>query len=273
MTDSSGEREERRLRILVAEDNEFTAELMLQQITRRGHDAIVIGRGDDVLGRIEKGGVDLLLLDLHLPGLDGFQVIEQLRARERITGRHLPVIALTARSSAADRQRCLDSGMDDFIPKPAKPAVLWAVVDRLLRATPSASPKPAPSASLAWLEPSVLLSACGGDPAVLAKINRALQSQLPAELARAAACLEASNAPALRESAHKLCGMIAVVSTSGGNEASALEEFAACGALQEAAASFASVKALTETLLVGLSSLSIGDLQARAKAPIDDGIS
>jgi two-component system sensor histidine kinase/response regulator len=273
MVDDPGDAKERRVRILVAEDNEFNAEIMLQQITRRGHDAIVVGRGDDVLRRIEEGAVDLLLLDLHLPGLDGFQVIEQIRARERITGGHLPVVALTARSRAVDRQRCLDSGMDDFIAKPAKAAVLWAVVDRLLRATPSASPEPAPGAGLAWLEPSVLLSACGGDPVALAKIKRALQTQLPAELARAAACLEASNAPALRESAHKLCGMIAVVSTSGGDEASALEEFAACGALQEAAASFASVKALTETLLAGLGSLSIGDLHALAKDPIDDTIS
>src|SRR5580698_6698480 len=137
------------------------------------------------------------------------------------------------------------------------------IADPLLRAAPSVSPESAPPASLVWLdEPSVLLGACGGDPAALAKINRALQSQLPAELARAAAYLEASNAPALRESAHKLCGMISVVSTSGGNEASALEDLAAQGALQEAAASFASVKALTETLLAGLRSLSIGDLQA-----------
>ncbi len=268
-----GAAKERRLRILVAEDNEFNAELMVQQITRRGHDSIVIGRGDEVLGRIEEGAVDLLLLDLRLPGLDGFQVIVQIRARERLTGGHLPVIALTARSQAVDRQRCLDSGMDDFISKPAKAAVLWPIVDRLLRATLSVSPRQAPSAGPAWLEPSVLLSACGGDPVALAKIKRALQSQLPAELARASACLETSNAPALRESAHKLCGMIAVVSTSGGDEASALEEFAACGALQEAATSLASVKALTETLLAGLSSLSIGDLQALAKASSDGGIS
>ncbi len=260
----------RRLRILVAEDNEFSAELLLEQVTRRGHDAIVIGRGDEVLGRIEEGAFDVLLLDLHLPGLDGFQVIEQIRAREGITGGHLPVIAVTARSRDIDRQRCLESGMDDFISKPAKAAVLWALIDRLLQATPSASPKAAPGARVAWLdEPSVLLAACGGDPAALAKINRALQSQLPAELARAAAYLEASNAPALRESAHKLCGMIAVISTAGGNEASALEEFAASGALREAAASFASVKALTETLLAGLSSLSIGDLQALAKGALD----
>ncbi len=263
----------RRVRILVAEDNEFNAEFILQEITRHGHDAIVIGRGDEVLGRIEVEAVDLLLLDLNLPGLDGFQVIERIRARERITGGHLPVIALTARSSAIDRQRCLESGMDDFISKPANAAVLWTVVDRLLQATISVSPKPVPSSSPTWLDPSVLLSACDSDPAALAKIKRALKSQLPAELARAAASLEASNAPALRESAHKLCGMIAVVSTAGGNEASALEDFAARGALQEAAASFSHVKALTEKLLAGLSALSVGDLQALAKRRIDEEIS
>jgi two-component system sensor histidine kinase/response regulator len=260
---------ERRLRILVAEDNEFNAELVLQHITRRGHDTIVVGRGDDILGRIEEGTIDLLLLDLHMPGLDGFQVIERVRARERITGGHLPVIALTARSRAIDRQRCLDSGMDDFIEKPVKAAALWAAIDRLVQATPGA---PSAGASPTWLDASVLLSACGGEAVALAKINRALQSQLPAELARAAATLDALDGPALRESAHKLCGMIAAVSTSGGDEASALEEFAARGAMREAAASFRQVKALTEALLAGLGSLSIAELVALAQRPRADEI-
>jgi two-component system sensor histidine kinase/response regulator len=250
------------LRILVAEDNEFNAEVMVQHITRRGHEATVVGRGDDVLGRLEQAPVDLLLLDLHMPGLDGFQVIERIRARERASGGHLPVVAVTARSCAVDRERCLNTGMDDFISKPVEAAALWSVVDRLMSA---ATPPASLAASPPWLDPTILLSACGDDPLALAKIVRALQSQLPAELARAAASLQASDADALRESAHKLCGMIAVVSTSGRDEASALEDHAARGALSEAAESFGAVKLLTEQLLAGLSSLSVDDLHALAE--------
>ena len=66
-----------------------------------------------------------------MPGLDGFQVIERIRERERHTGGHLPVVAFTARSRVVDRERCLSSGMDDFLSKPVKPETLWAIIDRL----------------------------------------------------------------------------------------------------------------------------------------------
>src|SRR5262249_10225187 len=74
---------------------------------------------------------DLLLLDVHMPGLDGFQVIRTIRERERGVGGHLPVIALTARSRKEDRDQCLAAGMDDFLAKPIQAADLWAAIDRL----------------------------------------------------------------------------------------------------------------------------------------------
>jgi PAS domain S-box-containing protein len=126
-----------RRRVLVAEDNEFNAELVRQLLTRRGHAAVIVNRGEDVLRAItEHERFDVLLLDLHMPGLDGFGVIERLRGHERLTGEHLPVIAVTARARREDRDHCLASGMDAFLPKPVKPDALWLAIEQVTAARP-----------------------------------------------------------------------------------------------------------------------------------------
>ena len=85
------------LHILVAEDNEINAQLLERLLARRGHRVRLANNGREALALAEEGGFDLLLLDVHMPELDGFQVIRAVRERERSAGGHLPVIALTAR--------------------------------------------------------------------------------------------------------------------------------------------------------------------------------
>ena len=106
------------LRVLVCEDDQVNAILIEELVRRRGHHAHVVGNGNDVLRRLEAEDYDLVFLDLHMPGLDGFQVIGEVRAREQVRGGHLPVIALTALSRDRDRERCLAAGMDGFLTKP-----------------------------------------------------------------------------------------------------------------------------------------------------------
>jgi len=119
------------LRIVVAEDNEFNSQLMSQLLAKRGHLVRIARTGAEALRQVELDGCDLLLLDVHMPELDGFQVIKTIREREQSTGRRLPVLAVTARSRAEDRDRCLNAGMDDYLAKPINAASLWAAVDRL----------------------------------------------------------------------------------------------------------------------------------------------
>ena len=88
----------RRLRILVAEDNPFNQQLVEHLLRRQGHDIQVASDGREALAALEQDRFDLMLLDVHMPECDGFQVIEALRQREQATGGHLPVIALTARA-------------------------------------------------------------------------------------------------------------------------------------------------------------------------------
>ena len=219
------------LRILVAEDSEFNAQLMEKLLRKRGHIVRVVSNGREALLLASAADFDLLLLDVHMPELDGFQVIRAIREREENTGSHLPVIALTARSRKEDREDCLAAGMDEFLSKPIRSDDLWATIDRVLASVPSANRR-----VVGLLDPQVLLSACGADDAILRSICDGLRSSLPAQLAAIRNALESEDAPRLRESAHKLCGMVNAFSTVAGGIASDLEDQAARGQLEHARA-------------------------------------
>ncbi|HXK20475.1 MAG TPA: ATP-binding protein, partial [Polyangiaceae bacterium] len=119
----------RPLRVLVAEDNEFNSMLLESLLTRRGHSVELATSGLEALACLQARTFDVLLLDLHMPDLDGFQVIARIRERELTTGAHLPVVASTARSRSEDRTRCLAAGMDHFLGKPINSETLWQILD------------------------------------------------------------------------------------------------------------------------------------------------
>src|SRR5262249_33494793 len=120
------------LRILVAEDNEFNAQHLVRLLGLQGYRVQLAHDGREALARAERAAFDVFLLDVHMPELDGFQVVQALRERERSAGGHLPVIALTARARDGDRRRCLAAGMDDYLSKPIRAADLFATIDRVV---------------------------------------------------------------------------------------------------------------------------------------------
>ena len=186
------------MNILVAEDNELSAQVLEQLLIRKGHRVRLASNGREVLAIAEEGDFDLLLLDVHMPELDGFQVVRAVREREEKAVGHLPIIALTARSRKEDRERCLAAGMDDFLTKPVRPAELWAAIDRLMRIHPLRKPS-----GLELLDVPVLLAACGGDAELLRKMCESLQTRVPEHLAALRDALRDQDAPRLREAAHK----------------------------------------------------------------------
>src|SRR5205807_3259932 len=113
--------------------NEFNRVLLEHLLARLGLSAAMAINGREALALLERELFDLLLLDIHMPELDGFQVVGAIREREQTAGGHLPVIALTARSRNEDRERCLQAGMDECLTKPFNAADLWAAMDRVLR--------------------------------------------------------------------------------------------------------------------------------------------
>jgi CheY-like chemotaxis protein len=125
-------RSHRPLRVLLAEDNPYNQAVLEDLLPSRGHMVQVATDGRAALTALEHGHFDVLLLDIHMPELDGFQVVAAQRQREQGTDRHLPIIALTARSADGERERCLQAGMDDYLAKPVRAAELLAVIDRVV---------------------------------------------------------------------------------------------------------------------------------------------
>jgi CheY-like chemotaxis protein len=271
------------LRILVAEDNEFNAQLLEQLLVRRGHSVRLANNGRDALSLATEEAFDLLLLDVHMPELDGFQVVQAVRERERTAGGHLPVIALTARSRNEDRVRCLAAGMDDFLTKPIQAANLWAAIDRIVNASTGSTEKESskiedhrlknekdsriePPSSI--LDPRTLLATCGGDAIILEKICQAFRAYLPDHLSAVQDALQEGDAPRLREAAHRLCGMVAAFSTGAGQVASELEDRAAQGLLDEARPLVGRLEPMVQELLQAVVGLSLEALrEATAVSP------
>ena len=255
----------RRLRILVAEDNRFNQQLVEHLLRRKAHDVWLAGDGHEALAALEQDHFDLMLLDVHMPGCDGFQVIEELRRRERATGGHLPVIALTARAMRSDRERCLQAGMDDYLAKPFGFAELFRVMERVLVDRPATEPEPLPSGRPeALLDAATLRAACDDDPTLLRKLIQVFRADTPDALARVREAVHERDAPRLREAAHRLRGLLSTFSTLAGAEAARLETMGASGQLDDAASTLDGLAELVGRLGPELEELSIEQLRHQA---------
>jgi signal transduction histidine kinase/DNA-binding response OmpR family regulator len=124
----------RRLRVLVAEDNAVNRKLAEHLLTRRGHTAVMVTNGREATEALQQEHVDLVLMDLQMPEMDGFEATAAIRQREHASGRRTPIVALTAHAMEGDRQRCLDADMDGYISKPVKAVELFEVIDRVMAA-------------------------------------------------------------------------------------------------------------------------------------------
>jgi signal transduction histidine kinase/ActR/RegA family two-component response regulator len=126
------ERRRRPLRILLAEDNPVNQKLVVCLLEKEGHAVVVAGNGREALAILERQTFDLVLMDVQMPEMDGFEAAAAVRRSEQETGRHLPILAMTAYAMKGDRERCLQAGMDSYVPKPIHPRELFEAICRLV---------------------------------------------------------------------------------------------------------------------------------------------
>ena len=129
---------QRALRFLVAEDNPVNRKVITALLEKRGHSVCVACDGAAALAMLERERFDVLLMDIQMPVLDGLEACRRVRARERQTGEHLPIVAMTAHVMSGDREQCLEAGMDGYIGKPIQPREL----DLAIEAVCTPLPKP-----------------------------------------------------------------------------------------------------------------------------------
>lgn len=249
----------RSFHVLVAEDNELNVTLLRELLGGRGHRVEVAGDGRTALDLATRSGAayDLMLLDLHMPELDGFEVVKAIREREKESesGRRLPIIALTARSSARDREKALAAGMDDFLSKPLEAAGLWGAMERVTAHVP---PRRRERSSL--LDARAVTQMCGGRAGVLDRLGEVFRRSLPEQVAAARGALAAGDLSRLRVAAHMLAGTLSAFSTIAGGVASALEDAAITEDLETCATLVGRLEPLCATLIEDTRGLTLADL-------------
>jgi CheY-like chemotaxis protein len=127
----------RKLRVLLVEDNAVNQLVAARLLGKRGHTVVIAGNGKEALAALdERGsvGFDLILMDVQMPEMDGFEATKVVRTREQSSGQHLPIIAMTAHAMKGDKERCLAAGMDRYVSKPIQVEELFAAIDGVLSA-------------------------------------------------------------------------------------------------------------------------------------------
>jgi signal transduction histidine kinase/DNA-binding response OmpR family regulator len=121
---------QRSLRILLAEDNAVNQKLAIAMIERLGHSVTLAENGERALEEHDQGEFDLIVMDVQMPKMDGLEATRRIRDREKLTGGHIPIVAMTAHAMGGDGDRCLNAGMDDYLTKPISRDALRAALDR-----------------------------------------------------------------------------------------------------------------------------------------------
>jgi two-component system sensor histidine kinase/response regulator len=126
-----------RARILLAEDNVVNQRVAAGVLERKGHHVTVVTNGREAVSAIDGQSFDLVLIDVQMPDMDGFEATRIIRHGERAAGRHTPIIAMTAYAMKGDKERCFEAGMDDYLSKPINSKELLAKVDTIMAAKAS----------------------------------------------------------------------------------------------------------------------------------------
>lgn len=206
----------RSLRVLLAEDNAVNQKLAVRLLEKRGHRVTVANNGREALAALDRDRFDAVLMDVQMPEMDGFAATAAIRERERASGAHLPVIAMTAHAMKGDRENCLAAGMDGYVSKPLRPDELFTALEGL--ASPAgggAGGGPPPAATL---DKAAALKRAGGDEELLKELAGLCLDECPRLLAEIRGAVARQDGAKLRLSAHALKGSVA---TLGAGEAAA----------------------------------------------------
>jgi two-component system sensor histidine kinase/response regulator len=230
------------MRVLLAEDNAVNQLLAVRLLEKRGHSVKVTGNGREALDALENGTYDLVLMDVQMPEMDGIEATMALREREKITGAHQPVVALTALVIKGDKERCLAAGMDGYLSKPIRQVELDEILESYATKSTVAkiekenskiekpeiaepgitktglteshlSPKPRETRqeirTRFSLNEAELMDRIGGDLEFLSELTEVFRQEYPKHLSAARRAVADRNGEALNKAGHALRGALA----------------------------------------------------------------
>jgi CheY-like chemotaxis protein len=199
------------LRILLAEDNVVNQMLVVNLLEQEGHAVVVAGNGKEALAAVEEQPFDLVLMDVQMPVMDGFEATAHLRARQKANGPRVPIIALTAHAMKGDRERCLAAGMDGYLAKPIRAPELLRTIEQFGHALEPAKAEPAnvpaghPGAELVFDEDEAL-AGVGGSRQLLAELAALFLQDCASAMSAIAEAIARGDGRGLQCAAHRLRG-------------------------------------------------------------------
>jgi CheY-like chemotaxis protein/HPt (histidine-containing phosphotransfer) domain-containing protein len=249
----------RRVTILLAEDNPVNQRVASTMLERLGHRVDIAGDGAEAVATFRAGRYDAVLMDCQMPVMDGFEATRQIRAE---AGGTIPIIALTASATSADRQACLEAGMNDHLAKPIQPAALEAALDRWLDASSATAGEAidvTEDASLvagaagSIIDESVVRSIVELDASLLASMVDVFETDVAEQLAAIRASVQIGDLPAVRSAAHRMKGGAgALGAVAAANACARLEQAADANRAASVTDEVVEVERLTHESIAGL---------------------
>jgi signal transduction histidine kinase/DNA-binding response OmpR family regulator/HPt (histidine-containing phosphotransfer) domain-containing protein len=198
------------LNILLAEDNAVNQQLAVQLLEKHGHSVTVAENGQEALDALQNADFDLVLMDVQMPVMGGLEAATEIRRRERATGEHIPVVAMTAHAMDGDREKCLEAGMDGYVSKPIDPRTFLKTVEDLGHA-----PSLDGDAHLVGafdgrkpLDADALLERFAGNRKLLRAILKTFREDCPTMMAKIRDALKKQDCAAVADAAHALKGSV-----------------------------------------------------------------
>jgi len=224
------------LAILLAEASLVNQRVVAGLLAKHGHRIVAVQNGRDALAALEQQAFDLVRMDVQMPELDGLAATAAIRAKEKSSGVHVPIVAMTAHAMRGDREACLAAGMDAYLAKPIRAAALAEAIQVALTGHGRADKVPdRPLPAAEGVDWQAALAAVQGDRALLRSVVQAFLEEGPRLMAAIGQAIQAGDAAALRRAAHTLKSSLNYVGAiRASDQAFLLEQKAAGPSLEDA---------------------------------------
>jgi two-component system sensor histidine kinase/response regulator len=208
------------LKILVAEDTPFNQKFIQRLLERWEHSVTLVENGRQVLDKLPAEHFDLILMDVQMPEMDGYEATRTIRRAEQNTGRHIPIVAMTAHAIRGDREKCLEAGMDDYLSKPISSSKLMEIIEKIAWekaegsgkvrsvSTAGAADVTLPRGKTGIVDRNMLKDAFDGDWVFFKEIVDLFTHDYPPMIAHLLDAAGKKDAAALRRNAHSIKGMV-----------------------------------------------------------------
>ncbi|MCE5199576.1 MAG: response regulator [Armatimonadota bacterium] len=242
------------LRILLVEDNQINQKLAQRLLEKHGHSVVLANDGRQAVAFFENEMFDSILMDVQMPEMDGIQATSAIRALEKGTSRHVPIVAMTAHAMVGDRERCLAAGMDDYVSKPIQPDELFRALERTIDIAQGNSKMTG--------EPPIdldfALTRVEGDMQLLREIAGLFGEECRRLMDNLQSALDNSDAKTVEKIAHTMKGMLGNFGAKGAIEASlTLERFAKQADMEKSMTAYSNLESALELIRPFIAKLAL----------------